>query len=495
MPETVTLPLWLAALLVLLAAWAALDRLLRPGVRWFLRRRVERVLADVDRRLLIRIQPFKLAKRRALVDQLKYDPRVLETVEELARAEGIPREALMARVDRYAREIVPAFNAYLYFRIGSRLSRAVASVLFRVRLGAADAAALAAVEPRSTVVFVMNHRSNLDYVLVAYLVASSTALSYAVGEWARIWPLQTLIRAMGAYFVRRRSENPLYRRVLERYVHRATAAGVTQAIYPEGRLSRDGALGPARLGLLDYMLRGFDPHDDRDIVFVPVGLNYDRVLEDRTLMRDLDPETPRAGAAAAAGTTLRFVARSVVLALRSRWYRFGYACVNFGTPLSARAWLAARGGPDLRRLPREERFALVAALGADLMAAVGRAVPVVPAALVAAVLVRRAAEAGEGGPLGTLELKARAFALMEELRAAGAHVHLPRRDPEYAVAVGLRMLALRRAVVEEEGGWVVHPEEARLVAFYANSIRHLLPEAGAASSEVPRSTERPPLSS
>src|SRR5678816_1454077 len=62
--------------------------------------------------------------------------------------------------------------------------------------GYTDEAALAAIEPSSTVVFVMNHRSNMDYVLVSFLAAERVALSYAVGEWARIWPLQGLIRAM-----------------------------------------------------------------------------------------------------------------------------------------------------------------------------------------------------------------------------------------------------------------------------------------------------------
>ena len=36
----------------------------------------------------------------------------------------------------------------------------------------------------------MNHRSNMDYILAAYLAADQAALSYAVGEWARIWPLR-----------------------------------------------------------------------------------------------------------------------------------------------------------------------------------------------------------------------------------------------------------------------------------------------------------------
>ena len=136
-----------------------------------------------------------------------------------------------------------------------------------MRIGYVDSAGLARVPADATVVFVMNHRSNMDYILAGYLAADQAALSYAVGEWARIWPLQQLIRAMGAYFVRRNSDSPLYRRVLERYVHMATEAGVAQAMYPEGGLSRDGRLREPRLGLFDYMLKSFDPGGAHDIVF------------------------------------------------------------------------------------------------------------------------------------------------------------------------------------------------------------------------------------
>ena len=103
----------------------------------------------------------------------------------------------------------------------------------------------------------MNHRSNMDYMLAGYLAADQAALSYAVGEWARIWPLSALIRAMGAYFVRRNSSDELYRRVLERYIAMATEAGVPQAVFPEGGLTRDGRMREPKLGVLDYMLRGF----------------------------------------------------------------------------------------------------------------------------------------------------------------------------------------------------------------------------------------------
>ena len=269
----------------------------------------------------------------------------------------------MAEVERYAREIVPAFNAYAYFRLGYWLARRAARLLYRVRVGFTDEEGLSRVDPKSTVVFVMNHRSNMDYVLVAYLAATRTALSYAVGEWARIWPLQTLVRTMGAYFIRRNSKDPLYRLVLERYVAMATEGGVVQAIYPEGGLTKDGALRTPRLGLLDYMTRAFDPKGERDIVFIPVGINYDRTLEDRSQVLALEAEAPRRGAGFAVATSLRFLLRNLLLMLRGRWYRFGYACVNFGSPLSMRAYCRERG-IDLRTLPREERFLEVEKLAA-----------------------------------------------------------------------------------------------------------------------------------
>ncbi|HEX9944421.1 MAG TPA: 1-acyl-sn-glycerol-3-phosphate acyltransferase [Thermoanaerobaculia bacterium] len=468
MTRLVSLPLWLVAVLFLLAAWAALDRLLVPGVRWYLGRRVNRAIDELNTRLKLEIPAFHRTRRQVLIDRLVYDPRVVQAVDDAAREQGVPRAVLAGRVKRYAREIVPAFNAYFYFRIGYWLSKRVARSLYRVRLGFSDEAGLAAVAPGSTVVFLMNHRSNMDYILVAYLAADRTALSYAVGEWARIWPLQTLIRSTGAYFVRRSSGDPLYRRVLERYIHMATSAGVTQAVYPEGGLSRDGRLRPPRLGILDYMLRSFDPlHGERDLVFIPVGINYDRVLEDRTLLLDLAPDRERRGALFAAGTTLRFALRNLLLMLRSRWHRFGYACVNFGSPVSMRRYLGERG-LDLRHLSKEERSAHLAALGAELMAAIGRVIPVLPVPLVATVLM----QAGE--PLSELELKARAYRLMTGLDAAGAHVYIPRRDQDYAIVAGLRMLILRHLAEEKDGLYAARPEEIHVLRYYANSIAHLL---------------------
>ena len=101
--------------------------------------------------------------------------------------------------------------------------------------------------PRDAVlVYLMNHRSNADYVLVSYALAGQVAISYAVGEWARAFPLEYLFKAFGSYFVRRRYREPLYHTVLERYVQLITREGVTQGIFLEGGLTRDGRLSRRR---------------------------------------------------------------------------------------------------------------------------------------------------------------------------------------------------------------------------------------------------------
>ena len=465
---TIVIPVWVAIVGALLALWAVLDRLLVPSVRWVIRSRANKVLDEVSQRLRLQVRPFQQTSRRTLIDRLVFDERVQQAATAYAQAHNMPRDVVHHMVERYAREIVPAFNAYFYFRIGAWLSRKVSRLLYRVRIGYSDEAGLAAVPPNATVVFVMNHRSNMDYILAAHLAAEQAALSYAVGEWARIWPLQQMIRAMGAYFVRRGSGNELYRRVLERYIAMATESGVTQAVYPEGSLTRDGRMREPKFGVLEYMLRGFTLDGERDLVFVPLGLNYDRVLEDRTQLLAATAGAKKKSAFTAAGSTLNFILTQLGLALRSKWYRFGYACVNFGTPISTRSYCAQRG-MDFRKLTKEERVAEVSALGRHLMEHVGRLIPVLPVPLVARVLL----STSDGAALSEMEIKSQVGTQVEQLRARGAHVYVPRSDWDYAVGAGLRMLTLRHLVNESAGLYSANPSEIALLMYYARSIEHL----------------------
>ena len=87
----------------------------------------------------------------------------------------------------------------------------------------------------------MNHRSNIDYVLLAHLMAHRTALSYAAGEWAHAWPLGRLIGGMGAFFVRRGSGDDLYRRVLERLSRWPSRVAYAGLLHEGGRAGWEAA--------------------------------------------------------------------------------------------------------------------------------------------------------------------------------------------------------------------------------------------------------------
>jgi glycerol-3-phosphate O-acyltransferase len=423
-------------------------------VRWFFRRRLERAVAKLNERLERPIEPFKLAQRYDMIQRLIYDPAVLRAVAEHARAEAIPESVAFERARRYAREIVPSFSASLYFGFAIRVAKMLSQSLYRVRLGHFDEASFRKIDPEATVVFVMNHRSNMDYVLVTWLAAERSALSYAVGEWARVWPLSRMIRAMGAYFIRRRSRGDLYRRVLARYVGMATDGGVTQAMFPEGGLSLDGGLQPLKLGLLKYIVEERSP-GGRDVVFVPVAINYDRVFEDRLLVAARQAGGRRFPARIS--VIVRFIMGQIWLRLRGRYHRHGYAAVSFGAPLS------------LREFQRSEPTSEVRGLARALSARIGAVVPVLPVPLVA----RAVTEAG--GALDREALEARVAAMLAAVPEA--HIHLPRDDLGYAARFGLQVLR-KRGMVDVDGGQIrVVAGQEEMVAYYARSIAHLFADA------------------
>jgi glycerol-3-phosphate O-acyltransferase len=260
---------------------------------------------------------------------------------------------------------------------------------------------------------------------------------------------------MGAYFIRRKSRNALYRKVLARYVQMATDGGVTQAIFPEGGLSLNGEVGAPKLGLMSYIIDGFEPGTSRDVVFIPVAMNYDRVLEDRVLV------AADIGGHRKFRLRWKYIFRHVFMHLwqrvTGRFHRFGYASVSFGTPLSLAEFAAAHPATG---------DALAKPLALEIMGRIRKVVPVLPVPLVAAILLDR-----DG--LTRAEVTRQFRTLVEDMEAAGAHIHMPRDNLDYAVEVGLRLLLLRKLIVEADGAFTVNPPDRPVLGFYANSIAHL----------------------
>ncbi len=465
----------LFALLVVVTGAGALwsTRRATAAIRDRMRAWARRTLHDFQ----ARTARYKLVSRRAVRDELILDPVVTGAMREHMRAHGLTEAEVRRRVEAYIDEILPFFNVLSYYKIGYTISRLLLRLLYKVSIEYEDRRALDAIPRRDMVVYLMNHRSNADYVVVAYVLARGVAVSYAVGEWARVWPLEAVFKSFGSYFIRRRYREPLYHAVLERYVQLITRHGVTQGIFLEGGLSRDGRFRPAKVGLLDYIVRTVrDPLFDRDIWFVPVAINYDRVLEDRTLIREcLDPSL-RVGRARALFTTLQYLSFNTARFLTGQIRRYGRAAVNFGPPLSLTDWLARQPGDPLG-LPKAERLPRVQHLADEVLGRIKAIIPVTPVCLASAALL-----SFETDSVALPDLLARMRDYLDHLDESNAKVIRADRAIEETWERAMLMFRMRHTVHVEGARVLIISRERPLLEYYANAIRHLLP-AGALKDE------------
>ena len=388
-------------------------------------------------------------------------------------AHGLSEQAVRGQVRKYLDEIIPHFNVLSYYKIGYNAAKILVNLLYKVSVDYQDEPALEQIPKRDVVVYLMNHRSNADYVVVAYVLARGVHVSYAVGEWARAWPLEYVFKSFGAYFIRRRFREPLYHTVLERYVQLITRNGVTQGIFPEGGLSLDGKFRPPKLGLLDYICRTVtDPTFDRDIWFVPVALNYDRVLEDRSLIRELITAGDRPSRLAQLGTVVSYLISNTARLLTGRLKRYGRVAVNFGTPLSLRGWLKTAPA-NVLALPKEGRLPELERLAREMLTRIGAIIPVTPVPLAAAALL----SFGQ-----TVVTKDALLERMDQLRDRLTEVNgkVVRGGTRIAEVWdrAWRMLRMRRLVHADGDSLLILPKGRPLLEYYANSIAHLIPIRG-----------------
>ncbi len=458
-------PLW-ALLACALAAFLLVRRLRRrlaAGEATEVERRHERAL----RRFAVEIDHFKFTRQRFVKVMLNHDHAVWTQVEELAGPDRRAREALRLKVHDYVDEIVPFFKPLTYYGFGLRTARTALNALYDIDYRPDEVERIkrfSKARPRS-VVYLMNHRSNVDYVLAAYVLAEKIALSFAVGEWARVWPLEYLFKSFGSYFLRRGERDPLYHTVLRRYVQLVTKSGVTQALFPEGGLSRDGRLRAPKIGLLDSIVCAKEDRSFlRELVFVPVAVNYDRVFEDRALTRELGGAVRPEARTTMAAEALRILGSSARKLAQRRLMRHGLAAVRFGEPVSFDAWLT-RLGVDLFSLDREARRAHIVAFCNEMMGQIARLVPATPVAVVARVLV-------EWPALDRGSLEHHVAEAVHRLQQRGVDVVSAERGAGYLCDVALALLLTRRLVREEGGKLMVDPAERRVVLYYANSIAH-----------------------
>lgn len=305
----------------------------------------ERTLRMVQRILRVHFRNQKtavigpdLSHRRTLVKGLLRAPLVRQAIQEECETLKIPQEKAEATALRYANEIAADVSYPVIRFLEVTLTWFWNKLYEGVKVNHIER--VQDVAQGHEIVYVPCHRSHIDYLLLSYLLFRNglTPPHIAAGINLNMPVVGSILRRGGAFFMRRSFKgNQLYTAVFNEYLHTLFSRGFSTEYFVEGGRSRTGRMLHPRTGMLAITLRSFLRDSRRPIVFVPVYIGYERVLEGRTYLGELR--------GAAKKKESIFDIFKVVGALKQR---FGQVWVNFGEPIHLDRFLDQQQ-PDWRQ--------------------------------------------------------------------------------------------------------------------------------------------------
>lgn len=279
-----------------------------------------------------------LSHRRTLIKGLLQSPVVREAILREAEEKGIDPAKARQEATRYANEIASDFTYSTIRFLEVVLSWFWNKLYEGIRINHIER--VQRIARGNEIVYVPCHRSHIDYLLLSYILLqnSLTPPHIAAGINLNMPVVGGILRRGGAFFMRRTfRDNALYTAVFNEYMHGLFSRGFPTEYFIEGGRSRTGRTLDPKTGMLSITLRSFLRSSRRPIVFVPVYIGYERVLEGRTYLGELRGKEKKKESF--------FDIFRVLSALK---LRFGQVAINFGEPVSLSGFLDQQQ-PDWRQ--------------------------------------------------------------------------------------------------------------------------------------------------
>ncbi|ANC04706.1 glycerol-3-phosphate 1-O-acyltransferase PlsB [Pseudomonas putida] len=428
-------------------------------------RMAQRLLRVHFRNLKTAVIGPDISHRRNLVKGLVHDPLVRQAISDEAEREKIPYAKAEAKALHYGNEIA---SDYTYTAI--RFLEVVLSWFWNKIYDGIKVNHIEQVQgiaPGHEVIYVPCHRSHIDYLLLSYLLFRNglTPPHIAAGINLNMPVIGGLLRRGGAFFMRRTFKgNPLYTAVFNEYLHTLFTKGFPVEYFVEGGRSRTGRMLQPRPGMLAITLRSFLRSSRTPIVFVPVYIGYERVLEGRTYLGELRGASKKKESI--------FDIFKVIGALKQR---FGQVYVNFGEPIRLGAFLDQQQ-PGWREQDLAPQFRpdwlndTTTRLGQTVAQHLNGAAAINPVNLVALALLSTSRLAlDERALIRVLDLY---LALLRQVPYS-SHVTLPEGDGK-ALIEHVRSMELL-AEQKDALGRILYLDEANavLMTYYRNNVLHI----------------------
>lgn len=344
---------------------------------------------------------------------------------------------------------------------------------------------------RAPIVLCPSHKSHIDYLVMSYVLwrRGYSVPVVAAGANLSFFPLGPFFRRGGAFFLRRSFKgDKVYTAAFKAYIKKLVHDGVHQEFFPEGGRSRSGKLLMPKLGMLTWEVDAVLEGARSDLHFVPIAIDYEKVLESRNYSREL-----------AGGEKKPEDIRSLLSAPKVLTSRYGRIHLRFDEPISLRDFMRRRGLAAEDGITDDQKKAMVRTLGNRIMRGIYQVSTITPHALVSAALL-----AHRGPGISARELSERIGLLrrIAEEESAPLSATLT-NSPSDPTVFGPIQDAIRKFVddemirTEEVKGEVIYTveKERRLeLAFYKNTLTNLVaPRSLVASALIasgPRASER-----
>ncbi len=436
-------------------------------LRWVLLQHIYR-----ERRVVTgaRIMPVTQVAKK-----IHADPVVKSEIERVAAREGKPADAIRTRVDKIVRKMAADLRWNWLMAGAGTLTWVWNNIYSGLEVDQNGIRQVKAILKDHPVVLIPSHRSHADYLILSYVLYhhDMTVPMVAAGDNLSFWPMGTIFRRMGAFFIRRTMKgDALYAAVLERYVKNLVKAGHTLEFFIEGGRSRTGRVLRPKLGLLTMVVRAWEEGASDDVYLSPISMSYEKVIEERDYIRELEGAAKRKESVSGLFRVLKVLSK-----------RYGRVFVEFAEPISLRAALGV-DGPTFAAKSDGEKRAAIKALGDHIANGINAVTVVTPSQLTAAALLAH----GKRGMLHSSLIEAATF-FLDYLRAAGVRRSpaLDRDAPAALARAASGFLAEKAIRAGEEGDeryYVLEEDQRISLDFYKNMVLHYFAPASFVCAEL-----------
>lgn len=432
-------------------------------------RKLSRVLRVHFRRIRATVIGPDLSHRRTLVDAVLNADPVREAIDAVVSKENISHAKAWRRAHEFAMEIAADYS-HPVVRSASFLLNGFWNKLYAgVQMHHFDR--LKAIVPGHEVIYVPCHRSHIDYLLLSWsLYRNGLSVPHiGAGINLNLPVVGSILRGGGAFFMRRSFKgNALYSTVFREYLSRLLTLGVPLEYFIEGGRSRTGRLLTPRGGMLAMTLRSFLRESRRPVMFQPVYIGYEKLMEGKSYIGELSGQPKEKESLI-----------GLLRAFRVLRDRYGRVSLSFGEPIFltplldeiAPEWARDIATPDDKP---EWLNPTVAKLAERIQININRAADVNPINLIALALLSTPKHAmAESDLLAQLELSK---ALLISIPYSDRVTVTPMSAAEI-IAYGEQMQWLER--VQHPLGDVLScsDEQAVLLSYFRNNVLHLFATA------------------